>query len=208
MRGSMKRWSLLPIALTLLLAACEPAGPQPPVAVNHVHTTLTPATSPGPSAAPTRASGAPTTAAIDRCHTGGLTVASEGSQGALGTIVATLRVTNTGLAPCSLYGFVGMQMLDAGGVPLPTRVVRNGGFFSTQAGPSRFVLQPRGSGTFQMAWSDVPHGNETTCPQAAGLELTPPDEFDHLLVPIANLYLAPCGAGELDITPIRAAGAA
>ena len=198
----MKHWSLAVIALALLLAACEPAGPSAaPTPTSDASQTL------GPSAAPTPTSG-PTTSAIDRCHTGGLTVASTGSQGALGTIVATLRVTNTGPAPCSLYGFVGMQMLDPGGVPLPTRVVRNGGFFSTQAGPSRFVVQPGGSGTFQMAWSDVPHGNETTCPQAARLELTPPDEFDHLLVPLTNLYLAPCGGGEIDVTPIRAAGAA
>jgi hypothetical protein len=146
--------------------------------------------------------------ALDRCHTSGLVVSAAGSQGAAGTIVDTFRVANKGTAPCTVYGFVGMQMLDAAGRSLPTKVVRNGGIFSTQAGPSSFVLQPATAATFQAAWSDVPHGSETTCPPAAQLEVTPPDEFDHVVIPVAGGWsLAPCGGGEIDVTPIRAAGA-
>ena len=207
----MRSWSPLLITLTLLLAACATPGPQPPVAVNHVTPTpaLAPslATSPAPGAPATPA---PTAAsATDRCHTGGVMVSFAGSQGAAGTIVDTFRVANTGRAPCTLYGFVGMLMLDASGTPMPTRVVRNGGIFETEAGPSQFLLQPATAASFRAAWSDVPHTNDTggACAQAAQLEITPPDEFDHLVIPVNGFNLAPCNAGEIDVTPIRAAGA-
>jgi len=145
--------------------------------------------------------------ATDRCHTVGLLISFAGSQGAAGTIVDTFRVANTQPSACTVYGFVGMLMLDSSGAPLTTRVVRNGGIFTTQAGPSHFLLQPATAASFQAAWSDVPHGSETTCPQAARLEITPPDEFDHTVIPVTGWNLAPCGAGEIDVTPIRAAGA-
>jgi len=193
------------IATALLLAACGMAGPQPPTAVNHLPPTPTPAPAaslePGAPATPTPAP------AVDRCHTGGLAVSFAGSQGAAGTIVDTFRVANTQTVPCGLYGFVGMLMLDSRGAPMQTRVVRNGGFFSTEAGPSHFVLQPATAATFQAAWSDVPHGSEGPCPQAAQLEVTPPDEFDHVVMPVSGWNLAPCGGGEIDVTPMRAAGA-
>jgi hypothetical protein len=210
----MRPWSPLLIALTVLTAACSTSGPQPPVGVNHVQTspTAAPAATPSPSAPATPA--APTAnpavaGAPDRCHTGGLLISFAGSQGAAGTIVDTFRVANTGHAPCTLYGFVGMQMLGGTGQPMPTRVVRNGGIFQTEAGPSQFVLQPGTAASFRAAWSDVPHTNDTagSCAQASQLEITPPDEFDHLVIPVTNFNLAPCNAGEIDVTPIRAAGA-
>jgi len=209
----MRPWSPLLIALMVLAAACETAGPRPPAAVNHV--TASPTTAPTASPAPSApATSAPTAtpnaaAALDRCHTGGLQIGFAGSQGAAGTIVDTFRVANTGRAPCTLYGFVGMLMLDSSGQPMPTRVVRSGGIFDTQAGPSLFLLQPATAASFQAAWSDVPHTNDPpgACPQAAQLEITPPDEFDHVIIPVTGWNLAPCNAGEIDVTPIRAAGA-
>jgi hypothetical protein len=135
-----------------------------------------------------------------------LLVSFAGSEGAAGTIVDTLRMTNIGQSACTLYGFVGMLMLDASGRPLTTRVVRNGGIFSTQAGPSRFVVQPGATATLQAAWSDAPHGSETVCSAAARLEVTPPDEYDQRVIAVSGWNLAPCGGGEIDVTPIRAAG--
>jgi hypothetical protein len=143
----------------------------------------------------------------DRCHTGHLLVGFVASEGAAGTIVDTFRMANTGPSPCTLFGFVGMLMLDSSGRALSTRVVRNGGIFSTQAGPSRLLVQPGSAATFQAAWSDVPHGSEGPCPEAARLEVTPPDEFDDSVIAVSGWSLAPCGGGEIDVTPIRAAGA-
>ena len=204
----MRSWSPLLIVFGLLVAACQTPGPRPPVAVNHVPTTPT-ASQAAPAAPASTPVPTPTQArpATDRCHTVGLLISFAGSQGAAGTIVDTFRVANTQPSACTVYGFVGMLMLDSSGAPLTTRVVRNGGIFTTQAGPSHFLLQPATAASFQAAWSDVPHGSETTCPQAARLEITPPDEFDHTVIPVTGWNLAPCGAGEIDVTPIRAAGA-
>ncbi|PZR68343.1 MAG: hypothetical protein DLM66_09240 [Candidatus Dormiibacter spiritus] len=209
------------VAFVLLTASgCDIAGPHPPVAVNHVHTSPTP----NVSSSPTPAGSAPTapaptslptpvvvptpgtTTVLARCHTGVLLVSFAGSQGAAGTIVDTFRVANTSTSRCVILGYVGMLMLDAAGRPLPTHVVRNGGVFSTEAGPSGFSLEPGTAASFQAAWSDVPHGSEGPCPQAAQLEVTPPDEYDHRLISVSGWSLAPCGGGEIDVTPIRAAG--
>lgn len=129
-----------------------------------------------------------------------------GSEGAAGHIILTFRVANTAPTSCWLYGFVGMQMLDAAGRNLPTRVVRNGGLFSNQSGPTQFTLQPAQAASFLVAFGEVPVGSETTCPQAAQLVLTPPDEFDHMTLTVKGWPLSPCNAGELDVAPVRPPG--
>jgi hypothetical protein len=153
--------------------------------------------------------------AVPRCHTRQLASRFVGAQGAAGTSFLTFRLANTGTAPCLAGGFVGMQMLDAAGGALPTRVVRNGGFFANQPPPSRFSLRPAGSGpqaataaTFQVAYSDVPRAGEAPCPEAFQLVVTPPDESDHLVIAVQGWTLAPCNHGELDVTPLRPPGVA
>jgi hypothetical protein len=116
-------------------------------------------------------------------------------------------MTNATPAACSLFGFVGMQMLDSTGNELPTRVVRNGGQLSSQAGPSRFDLPGGQAATFTVSYGQVPAGSETRCPEAARLIVTPPDEFDNVTVEVNGFRLAPCNGGELDVTPMRPPGA-
>jgi hypothetical protein len=199
--------------LGLSTAACElsPAYPVHPPVVQRAHLE-TPSASviaptPTPAGTPPQALVSPsgTRPVIDRCHTGQLGISFAGSLGAAGTIVDTFRLANQINRPCWLYGFVGMQMLDQAGKPLTTVVVRNGGLFSGQAGATRFTLQPATSASFRAAWSDVPHGSETTCPQANQLQITPPDEFEYKTIPVSWAF-APCGGGEIDVTPARAAG--
>jgi Protein of unknown function (DUF4232) len=150
-----------------------------------------------------------------RCRTHQLALKFAGAQGAAGTSFLTFRLANTDAAPCLAGGFVGMRMLDAAGEALPTRVVRNGGFFANQPPPSRFALRPSGSGseaataaTFQVAYSHVPRAGEAPCPDAFQLVVTPPDEVDHLVVAVQGWTLAPCNRGELDVTPLRPPGVA
>ena len=137
----------------------------------------------------------------DRCHTSGLSVSAVGSEGAAGTIHNTLALKNTSGAPCTLYGYVGELMLDAQGQPLPTTVVRGQGTASIDDVPQQFTLQPGASATFVMEWSDVPHGNETSCPQSTSIEVTPPDETAFLTLP---LTIAPCAGGTIHVSPVRA----
>jgi hypothetical protein len=206
------------LALTLLAAAgCQAtpthSGARPTSAV------LSPSPAPTPSEkiAPTPAASAspspPPAGPVSRCRTQQLAVRFAGSQGAAGTIFLTFRLANTGSTECSLSGFVGLQMLDAADHPIPTRAVRNGGIFFNQPPASSFTLRASGAGpaaaaTFQVAYSTVPRAGETDCPQAYELVVTPPDEFDHLVIPVQGWSLAPCNHGELDLTPLRPPGVA
>jgi len=74
-------------------------------------------------------------------------------------------------------------------------------------GPSPFVLAPGAASQFVIAWSDVRVGGETNCPAAATLQVTPPADTTPLVV--AGLSgIAPCNSGAIDISPLRAPGAA
>jgi hypothetical protein len=203
----MKYWNIPLIGLLALLAvaACgsQPArvASQRPAAI-HQSTTPSPAATAAatPTPAPSVAGAAPTP---DRCHTAGLAVANAGMDGAAGTIYLTFVLTNTGTAPCSLYGFVGMQMLNAAGRPLPTDVVRTG-VAGTPAGPTQFLLDPGSAANFQADYNHATLGGpESICPTAAKLEITPPDEFDHLTIPVD---MDPC-LGHINVTPVRPPGA-
>jgi hypothetical protein len=141
---------------------------------------------------------------LPRCHTPQLSVEFVDADAGAGHINDRFRLTNISDAACNVYGFVGAQMLDAAGQPLETRIVRNGGFFSNQPAPSDVPLEPGASGYFWMLWSDVPTGEETSCPTAARLEITPPDETAFLEIDLGAYTLAPCNAGTIDVTPVRA----
>ena len=73
-----------------------------------------------------------------------------------------------------------------------------------ETGP--FTLQPGQAVMFLVAFGNVPVGSETTCPPAAQLVVTPPDEFDHVTLTVQGWPLSPCNSGELDATPVRPAG--
>ncbi len=198
------RYAVGSIAAATLLSACGGSGGSPASqALPGARTSSAPS-------APVSSAGAPTqpppasAAGPSRCHVSQVAVSYAGSQGAAGHIVITFRMTNTSSTVCWIYGFVGMRMLDGAGGQLPTRVMRNGGFFSAQPGPSQFNLSPGQAGTFMVAYGDVPVGSETTCAAAAQLIVTPPDEFDYLTLKVQGWSLAPCAAGELDVTPVRA----
>jgi Protein of unknown function (DUF4232) len=221
----MTRTSSAVLAALALLspAACGAPAAAPESQASHAAVSSTPLFQPSIAASPTPSSpAASATPALtgqgdpgSRCHTRQLDLKFAGAQGAAGTMFLTFRLANTGAAPCLIRGFVGMQMLDAAGGPLATRVVRNGGFFANQPPPSGFQLRPAAWGapaataaTFQVAYSDVPRAGEAGCPQAFQLLVTPPDEFDHLALPVDGWTLAPCNHGELDVTPVRPPGVA
>ena len=199
----------------LLLAACRgPSTPEGQLTRPTSSVTASALPSVAATAVPATATPAPAEPS-PRCHTANLSLKFAGAQGAAGTMFLTFRLANVGPAACQLRGFVGMQMLDAASAPMQTRVIRNGGFFANQPPPSAFLVRPAGSGspaataaTFQVAYSNVPRAGEASCPEAYQLLVTPPDEFDHLSIPVQGWTLAPCNHGELDVTPVRPPGVA
>jgi hypothetical protein len=102
-----------------------------------------------------------------------------------------------------MNGFPGVQLVDASGAQLPTHVVSGGSYQFTNFAPSAVMLAPGATAYFNMAYSDVPTGSETTCPTAAQLEVTPPHASDHDVVPG---QLTVCGGGMLTVSPVFSAG--
>jgi len=100
-------------------------------------------------------------------------------------------------------GYPSAQLLDASGTELPTHVVSGGNYQFTNFAPSPVQLAPGATAYFNLAYSDVPSGGETTCPTAAQIEVTPPHAVDHGVVAV---QLAACGAGTLTVSPVFGSG--
>jgi hypothetical protein len=217
MAGDTTNWVLVVTTTLLVAAACRGGASTPESQAQAVPsgTLASPSALSLAAGSPTAAAGAAEVAASSpRCHTAQLALSFAGGQDAAGTSFLTFRLANTGSVSCLLQGFVGMQMLDEVGQPLRTRVVPNGGVFSNQPPPATFSLPPRTAGglktasTFQVAYSDVPEAQETACPDAYQLLVTPPGELDALTIPVQGWSLAPCNGGELNVTPVRPPGVA
>jgi hypothetical protein len=139
----------------------------------------------------------------DQCHTAGTSLSLLGSDAGAGNIFGTFGLTNELDVPCTFFGFVGAQLLDANDNPLPTVVVRDGGAFAGQPGPTLITVPPSGLAQFQMHWTQVPTGAEVSCPTAASLAVIPPDEFVPLALPVT---ISACNGGELDVTAVQQPG--
>ncbi len=112
-----------------------------------------------------------------------------------------MGLRNITATPCTLSGYPGLLLLDAAGSALPTTVVRKGSFSFTAMSPTTVSLSPGTSVYFNIGYSDVPVGGQTSCPSSAKLEITPPNAFDHLTIPAT---LGPCGGGSMTVSPVFA----
>lgn len=139
------------------------------------------------------------------CQPGQLSASTGHGTGAAGTLTLTMSLTNTSSATCELNGYPGMQLLDAQGNSLPTNVVRGQFHFPETVAnqpPSTVRLAPGAAGTFALAYEDVPVGKETSCPTSAKVEVTPPNDYTHLVV---TLSITPCNSGTVHVSPVYAA---
>jgi hypothetical protein len=116
-----------------------------------------------------------------RCHTAALTASLVEPSAGAGQRYVKISLTNRSTTTCVLLGYGGLQLLDAAGHPLATRLHR-------VPPPAHSInLPPRASATSQLHWSAVPGAGEPVSgaceptPQAANV--TPPDETASLRVP-------------------------
>ena len=106
----------------------------------------------------------------------------------------TLVLTNRSTRPCRLYGYGGLQLLDAAGSPLPTRQIR-----VPQPRPQLIRLAPGVSALSTLYWVSLPM--DKPCVHAAALLVTPPDETG----PIRTGVLGPvCEQGRIQQTAYTA----
>jgi hypothetical protein len=141
----------------------------------------------------------PTPVAGQQCHTAGLSLIAGTPNAGAGNFVTTFMFKNNTNVSCTMVGFPGARLLDAQNNALPTNVVRGGNFFPSHPTPTTVTVPAGGTASFQMHWEDVPVGNETSCPTSAFLQVTPPNEFDPITIP---MQITACNHGELDVSPV------
>lgn len=199
-------------------SAAHRPGTGPTVSSPRPSMSAAPNTSPGSSPASIAGASTSTTKANSGTHPGSASTtagvtpggrcqpsqlqASQGTgQGAAGHIVGAFVLRNSSASPCTLDGYPGLQMLDGKGHPLPTVVARGAAMGLPAVSPALVTLTPGGSASFSIAYEDVPVNNEGPCPTSAQLEITPPNDFDHLVV---HATLSPCRGGTITVSPVVA----
>ncbi|WP_053226358.1 DUF4232 domain-containing protein [Solirubrobacter soli] len=131
-------------------------------------------------------------AAVQRCTARGLAGAIIDVQGAAGSSYARIVLVNTSNGPCFLKGFVGGRLYTADNHALTTTVRRD---HTHKA--RRVNLRPGAAAALQLRWSNVPSDN-TPCPTAEWLRITPPDDTKTLRVYFGT---AAC-RGDLEVRPV------
>jgi FtsP/CotA-like multicopper oxidase with cupredoxin domain len=108
-----------------------------------------------------------------------------------------LVLLDTG-APCQMTGYVGLQLLGAGGAPIPTVVSREAGRLVPVS------LEPGGAASTPLHWAGIPLSDEAQdgpCePQPAQVEITPPDQT--AFATTAWTLDPVCGHGRIDVQPL------
>ncbi|MEA2643603.1 MAG: hypothetical protein QOG08_629 [Chloroflexota bacterium] len=149
---------------------------------------------------------------------------------AAGNISATIEVRNKSQHDCDLYGYAGLQLLDAHGRPLPTHAIwSTTSFFLQSPAAAQIVGLPAGTAPISRTLFDPMHPvpevpghayipisfNDVVepCSNAALLKVTPPDAFSSLVIsavpppPQASLTDV-CSGGTLYVNPTRVAARA
>jgi hypothetical protein len=143
-------------------------------------------------------------ASIPRCPSGRLYIAPvpKSGQGGVGHVGLVFSVKSLAQQPCYLEGYPGLQMVDASGHNIATRLRWGGGYlFGNQ--PKRSITLTTGQvATFDLEWVHIPTGNQN-CPTASYLLVTPPDETAAIAVAVSLQQV--CG-GALTASPVIAPG--
>jgi hypothetical protein len=164
------------------LSGCGSSQPQP----GGTPSSITITTSPGASAPGSGAPGSPTSAGPARppaeiastCSGTQVSVAQPpGGQGAAGTVVVAITVTNTSTTACALTGYPDFQ-LTAHSASMATDfpenvIVRHGGMGGSAFGasPTTVPLAPGGKAGFQLAYPNHPQSGNGGCDVATKLHL-------------------------------------
>ena len=165
--------------------------------------------SPSPSATPTLAPlvTTPTPSATADlaqapCHTVDLTINLGPALGAAGTRFVAINAMNHSSRTCTLTGYFGLALLDASGKQIGGDPARDPDAHPQQ---TTITLNPDTAGQFLFHWSDV-QSSAQPCPVAAQVELTAPDQYDHVFLPARTadgVSIAPCSPGGTGVTTVH-----
>ena len=188
------------LVVTAIVGAVALAGCSSPTQSATATTTTTTTTTATTTTAPVVTT---TTTTVPGCTGANYTLSLLGTEGAAGTNEVTFGLRNTSSATCVLYGYPGVELLGAGGAAIATNDVR-GGIESFTDFPAANVSVPTGATAyFNIGYSDVVSGGESSCPTTTGIQVIPPNTTTELKV--AGRFTV-CNAGTVDISPVFGAG--
>lgn len=197
------RWALALVAgAALLLAACSNSN-APRTATTSTHRSSARTTTSTSSSTTTTAVSSTTTSAAGSTACAHVTASVGQGQGAAGTIIGTITVTNTGSTACTANGYPKLALFSGSGAPLTVTMVD--GLTVTvsaqaNAAPTTVTLAPSGTAQFAYQFSDVPVGSETSCPTSESGAVTMPGASS--ASPSFSLAIGPCGNGTIHVSPI------
>jgi hypothetical protein len=127
---------------------------------------------------------AQTTYTPPRAYIWDLSAGFHGYQIEMGTRGFLLTLTNTSSHSVSLYGYPGLQLLNANKQPLPTRTLWGSSYFDRNQGKSLVVLSPGETASADISFGV--YGTPANSVLAYYLEVTPPNCYNHFILKIPN----------------------
>ena len=148
---------LAAVALAVSAAACSSSTSSTSSTTSVVSTTaakVTTTTAPGPT----------------RCTNSAISVTAGPSSGSAGHANTPVIFTNTSSSPCTIFGYPGVAALDSAGSQT-AQATRTG-----TPQPTHLILTPGNTASALVINTNIPSGNETSCPSWSGLLVTPPND--------------------------------
>jgi hypothetical protein len=214
------------VGVLIGLSACTSAPtqgvkPSPttvkPLPIETPTTTATPIAEPSPSPAtltfPTPYPRLPIPTGTARCHTSQLEIVFIRANAATGHVLNDFEMRNRSRTPCWVYGYVGFQLLDSAGRPLPQTVVWTTDTFFIRFDPPSRIYLPTGTAPVHSS-QDQGHAffnveaDDFTCSAdqlkaTAKLEIWPPDEYQAIVIPTKPGWEGFVSCGNLAMHPLQ-----
>jgi hypothetical protein len=159
-------------------------------------TTTTGTSTTGGAGIPTTGTTTTTGSGSGACVAADLRPSFLGTNGAAGTIAVGFALTNSSSSACTTYGWPGVLLLSDSGAALPTDAVRTSSDMLGSTPATAITLQPGQEASFRLIASDFAESSNTSCPNAAALQIIAPDDGATLKVAIHGGIPA-CGRATL-----------
>jgi hypothetical protein len=144
-----------------------------------------------------------TTTTVPGCTGANYVLSLLGTEGAAGTNEVTFGLRNTSSATCVLSGYPDVELLGPDGAGIATDEVRGGGESFTNFPAANVSLPTGATAYFNIGYSDVVTGGESSCPTTTGIQVIAPGTTTELKV--AGRFTV-CNAGTVDVSPLFGAG--